>query len=77
MMSWFVQGRSLYLSQSNPNSRGFSILRYANGRVATIKTDSGALVSNAPDLAVSPDGKWLLYAQEDNSQSDLKIRMTR
>lgn len=77
VMSWFIQGQSLYLSQPNLHSHGFSILRYTDGRVATIKTDSGALVPNAPDLAVSPDGKWLLYAQEDNSQSDLKIRMMR
>jgi len=34
----------------------------------------GLLVPNAPDISVSPDSKWLLFAEQDTAESDLKLR---
>lgn len=76
-MSWFQAGQSLYLSRFEERTHSYSFLRYRNGRTTTIGESSGILVPNAPDIGVSPDERWLLYARQDSSQSDLKIRRTQ
>lgn len=74
VMSWFLQNQSLYLTQFDERTRDYTFLRYRNGRTTLLGASNGMLVPNAPDIAVSPDEKWLLYAQQDSSGSDLKIR---
>lgn len=77
VMSWFPAGQSLYLSHFEEQTHSYSFLRYRNGRTTTIGESGGALVPNAPDIAVSPDERWLVYARQDSSQSDLKMRKTQ
>ena len=74
VMSWFPVGQSLYLSHFEEQTHSYSFLRYRNGRATTISESSGVLVPNAPDIGISPDERWLIYARQDSSQSDLKIR---
>jgi dipeptidyl aminopeptidase/acylaminoacyl peptidase len=74
VMSWFSVGRSLYLSRFDERTHSYSFLRYRDGRTVSVGVSGGMLVPNAPDIAVSPDERWLLYAAQDSSQSDLKIR---
>jgi len=74
VMSWFPAGRSLYLSRFDEHTHSYSFLRYRDGRMTVIGESGGILVPNAPDIGVSPDERWLLYARQDSSQSDLKIR---
>ena len=77
VMSWFSLGRSLYLSRFNEHTHSYSFFRYRDGRTTSVGGSNGMLVPNAPDIAVSPDERWLLYAAQDSSQSDLKIRKTQ
>ena len=77
VMSWFATGQSLYLSHFENQTHSYSFLRYRNGQTTTISQSGGILVPNAPDVAVSPDERWLAYARQDSSQSDLKIRRTQ
>lgn len=77
VMSWFPAGQSLYLSHFEEHTHSYSFLRYRNGRTTTISERVGVLVPNAPDIGLSPDERWLLYARQDSSQSDLKIRRTQ
>jgi Tol biopolymer transport system component len=74
VMSWFSDGQTLFLSRFDERARDFSFLRYKAGRMEVLGLSKGMLVPNAPDIAVSPDGHWLLYAKQDSSQSDLRIR---
>ncbi len=74
VMSWFPARQSLYLSHFNEHTHSYSFLRYRDGRTATVGESGGVLVPNAPDIGVSPDERWLVYARQDSSQSDLKIR---
>jgi Tol biopolymer transport system component len=77
VMSWLPVGRSLYLSRFDARTHVYSFLRYRDGQTVSVGVSEGPLVPNAPDIAVSPDERWLLYAGEDSSQSDLKIRKAR
>lgn len=77
VMSWFPAGQSLYLSHFEEQTHSYSFLRYRNDRTTTIGESGGVLVPNAPDIGVSPDERWLVYARQDSSQSDLKIRRTQ
>lgn len=75
VMSWWLRGSDLYFTQrdgSNPD--GYQFLRESGGRIVVLGRSTQRLVANAPDITVAPDGKWLLFAQEDVSNSDLKIR---
>jgi Tol biopolymer transport system component len=74
VMSWFPAGQSLYLSHFEEQTHSYSFLRYRDGRMTAIGESGGMLVPNAPDIGVSHDERWLLYARQDSSQSDLKIR---
>jgi Tol biopolymer transport system component len=77
VMSWFLVGRNLYLSHFEERTHSYSFLRYRDGRTTSIGESGGFLVPNAPDIGVSPDERWLVYARQDSSQSDLKIRRTQ
>jgi Tol biopolymer transport system component len=74
VMSWYLQGQSIYLSQIDENGHDYRLLRYRSGRLTLLGTSHGMLVPNAPDIAVSPDEHWLVYARQDSSGSILKIR---
>ena len=46
---------------------------FATGRASTIVTlGKDAMVGN-PGLTLSPDGRWLLFAQRDRSTSDILL----
>ena len=74
VMSWFLQNQSLYLTRPDERSHDYVFLRYRDGRTATLGNSKDVLVPNAPDVAVSSDERWLLFARQDSSRSDLKIR---
>ncbi len=77
VMSWFSDGQALFLSHLDERTHDFSILRYRDRRMSPVAYSHGKLVPNAPDIAVSPDGRWLLYARQDTSQSDLRFRRSQ
>jgi Tol biopolymer transport system component len=75
VMSWYLSGDTIYFSRADPhNSNQYEFLRNSSGKITHLGHSAQRLVPNAPDIAVSPDGNWLLYAQEDISSSDLKLR---
>ncbi|AFL87473.1 periplasmic component of the Tol biopolymer transport system [Terriglobus roseus DSM 18391] len=74
VMSWFADRGTLYLT--NKDKTGRPILRTWSASQGSIDRGAleGHLVPNAPDIAVSPDGRWLLFAERDLAESDLKLR---
>jgi hypothetical protein len=74
VMSWVLQKHSVYLTELDKSSHEYRPLRYRNGQLPVLGSGGGMLVSNASDVAVSPDERWLVYARQDSSSSDLKIR---
>jgi Tol biopolymer transport system component len=75
VMSWFANRGTLYLTardgSGHPTVRTWPASKQSFNRDAI----HGNLVPNAPDIAVSPDGRWLLFAKQDLAESDLKARM--
>lgn len=77
VMSWSLLGDDIYYSRVGKQDYGpYQFFKTSSGHVIQLGRSMQRLVPNAPDVAVSPDGKLLLYAQEDVSSGDLKIRRT-
>jgi hypothetical protein len=74
VMSWFVLNRIIYTTRFDSQTHHYSLWQYDGKRSKLLANNLGPLVQNAPDIAVSPDSRWLLYARQDSAQSDLKIR---
>jgi len=71
---WAVVDGGIYFVnvevKSHPTIQFFS---FATGRLTQIATmDKGAVVLG-PGFAVSPDGRWILYAQVDQSGGDITL----
>lgn len=73
--SWAPTMQGLVYSTEGTSSGTFRICLFENGRVTALGTPAGPLVTNDPDVSLSPDGKWLLIAQQDQMRSDIKLRI--
>jgi Tol biopolymer transport system component len=63
--------RGIYFVGSEKCPCQVSFFDFASRRVTPITVIRKPLVSRTPSLSISPDGRWLLYAQLDDSGSDL------
>jgi eukaryotic-like serine/threonine-protein kinase len=54
-------------------SRSIQFLSFASGKVVPIATFDKPLATDLGGLSVSPDGRWLLYTQADQSGSELML----
>jgi Tol biopolymer transport system component len=73
--SWAPTAHGLVYSTEGATSGTFRICLFESGRVTAMGVPTGPLVTNDPDVDLSPDGKWLLAAQQDQMRSDIKIRI--
>ncbi len=73
--SWAPTTHGLVYSTEGASAGTFKICVFENGNVTALGTPTGPLVTNDPDVSLSPDGKWLLVAQQDQMRSDIKIRI--
>lgn len=71
--SWILSGRRLYFVQSTRSGAVLKFLDLATGRVANVATLQKNPVYGPPGLAVSPDGRSVLYVQRDSSASDIMV----
>jgi Tol biopolymer transport system component len=62
----------IYFIPTRSGTTGFSIqfFSFASGKIRTIATLEK---TEGPGLAVSPDGRWILYSQTDQVGSDLML----
>ncbi len=71
---WTVGGGGIYfLPQDAAQPRTIRFLPFAGGRAAPVAAIEKALVGGPPAMAVSPDGRWLLYTQVDRRDADLAL----
>ena len=73
--SWAPTAQGLVYSTEGTSSGTFRICLFEKGKVTAMGTPTGPLVTNDPDVSLSPDGKWLLTAQQDQMRSDIKLRI--
>jgi len=72
-INWVLSGDTIYFTREEPNQQ---VAFYAvhKGKARLLRRTGALLVRNTSNLAVSPDGQWLLYAQRDHSSSDIVLR---
>lgn len=73
--SWSPTAHGFVYSREGAAAGTFEICLFEDGKVTSLGTPEGPLVTNDPDVTLSPDGKWLLVAQQDQIRSDIKIRV--
>lgn len=73
--SWAPTAHGLVYSRQGATAGTFQICLFEGGKATPLGTPEGPLVTNDPDVSLSPDGKWLLVAQQDQMRSDIKIRI--
>jgi eukaryotic-like serine/threonine-protein kinase len=57
----------------NSNTRAIDFFSFATGQVTGVATPERAPLMRNPGMAVSPDGRWMLYAQLDEAGSDIML----
>lgn len=71
---WDVHSEGLYfLSQEAPAAPIIKLFSFATRHLTPIATPERAPLSDPVGLSISPDRKWILYAQTDQSISDLTL----
>ncbi len=70
---WRVADQGIYFATMTAAGPALGFFSFASGRVSEIARLPKGPERNIPGLAVSPDGRSLLYAQADRSGSDLMM----
>ncbi len=71
---WTVAERGIYFATANvPSQPVLEFYSFATVRVTQIATLDKPLSRSAPGLTISPDGRWLLFTQMDQSGSDIML----
>jgi Tol biopolymer transport system component len=68
---WAVVDQGIYFAEPEAKSRGvIEFFSFATRRVTRV-----ALMERPPGigLAISPDGRWLLYTQADSAEADIML----
>ena len=68
---WTLVDRGIYFADYKSNSLKF--FDFGSRRVSTVARVEKLARGAAPHLPVSPDGRWLLYTQEDQFISDIML----
>jgi Tol biopolymer transport system component len=72
-INWTLHGAAIYFTREEAGRKG-SFYELRDGKKRLVGQSEGDLVGNTSNLAVSTDGKWLLYAQRDHTTSDIVVR---
>ena len=67
---WVPDQHGIYFIEP---TRGIAYYRFATGDTTPILALRNASSPFNPGLALSPDGRWLLYAQMDRAGADLML----
>jgi hypothetical protein len=71
---WAVQENGIYfvapMASARPAIKFFNFFTHAVAQRGVLERDP---LPGPPGLTISPDGRWLLYAQVDQSVSDLML----
>jgi hypothetical protein len=69
-----VADRGIYFINSDSKPRAtIEFFSFATSRVTSVATIVKEPINWASNLAISPDGRWILYTQLDQSDSDIML----
>jgi Tol biopolymer transport system component len=72
-INWTLHGEEVFYTRETEHS-GAEFWRVSHGLSKLMGAAAGQLVPATPSLAVSPDGRWLLFAEQDSAASDINLR---
>jgi Tol biopolymer transport system component len=73
-LNWTVSSRGIYFADNSRDAERVWFYSFLGGEVTSIGKADKSLVMDTPSLSVSPDERWLLYAQQEHVGSDIVIR---
>jgi len=72
--NWAILDQGIYFAKPRAKSgSAIQLFSFATRRVTHIAALERPLLQGPPNFAVSPDGRWILYAQIDQSGSDVML----
>ncbi|MDT7816002.1 MAG: hypothetical protein QOJ42_5918 [Acidobacteriaceae bacterium] len=76
-LDWSLAQDGVYFASHQGEEAGIFFYRFSDRTTRSIGSPEKPFAPGTPSLCVSPDGKWLLYAQLDHVSSDIKIRSAK
>jgi Tol biopolymer transport system component len=74
-INWTLHGKEIFYTRE-PEKSGAEFWRMSYGGASRlIGTSAGNVVPATPSLAVSPNGRWILFAEQDSAASDINLRI--
>ena len=74
MSSWAVMERGIYFITAETSDRPLiEFFSFATGRVTQVAMLERPIPRGIQRISVSPDGRWLLYTQIDQSGGDIML----
>lgn len=71
---WAVTEKGIYFATANaPSQPIIEFFNFANGKITHIATLDKPISRSDPGITISPDRRWLLFAQMDQSGSDIML----
>jgi Tol biopolymer transport system component len=71
---WAVANEGIYfVAKAGSRQWVIELFSFANGKVKRIAVMNEPPIWGAPGLSVSPDGRWILYVQNDSRVSDVLL----
>jgi Tol biopolymer transport system component len=72
-INWALHDKEIFYTRETGNS-GAEFWLLSHGVNKLMGAAAAQLVPATPSLAVSPDGRWLLFAEQDSVASDINLR---
>jgi hypothetical protein len=72
-MAWTVFKDGVYFASNDDNADQYTLLSLVGGKVSVVGKTTAPIVSYTPSLGTSPDGRVLLFAQQDQIRSNIKM----
>jgi hypothetical protein len=76
-LDWSLAQDGVYFASHQGEEASIFFYRFSDRTTRSIGSPEKPFAPGTPSLSVSPDGKWLLYAQLDHVSSDIKIRIAK
>jgi Tol biopolymer transport system component len=73
-LDWALGSKEIYYTDRHDSSADLFAYNFEDKRIRTIGRLPQTLSLGTPSLAISPDGKWILYAVIDHTKSDIRLR---
>ena len=71
--SWAAIATGIYYTDTSSKPVSVKVYEFASGVTRTVMSLKQVPVPSGPGIAVSPDGRWLLYTQVDDEQSEIML----